>query len=66
LGGEQRDHHAVENRIREAQLPHIRTLEEFHLAQAPHIPTARIREFAEGRYIARGGPVVLVGECGTG
>lgn len=63
---EERDRHAVENRIREAQLPRIKTLEEFDFAQAPQIPAARIRELAEGGYLERSEPVVLIGECGTG
>lgn len=63
---EERDRHAVENRIREAQLPRIKMLEEFDFAQAPQIPAARIRELAEGGYIERSEPVVLIGECGTG
>ncbi|MFN7938048.1 MAG: ATP-binding protein [Bryobacteraceae bacterium] len=48
---EERDRHAVENRIREAQLPRVKTLEEFDFAQAPQIPAARIRELADGGYI---------------
>ncbi|MFN7936980.1 MAG: IS21-like element helper ATPase IstB [Bryobacteraceae bacterium] len=63
---EERDRHAVENRIREAQLPRVKTLEEFDFAQAPQIPAARIRELADGGYIERSEPVVLIGECGTG
>ena len=38
---EERDRHAIENRIREAQLPRVKTLEEFDFAQAPQIPAAR-------------------------
>src|SRR5437879_13568186 len=30
------------------------------------IPAAKIRELAEGGYIARAEPVVFMGECGTG
>src|ERR1700721_4658559 len=63
---EERDRHAIANRIRDAQLPRIKTLEEFDFAQAPQIPAARIRELAEGGYIERSEPVVLIGECGTG
>ncbi len=63
---EERDRHAVENRIREAQMPRLKTLEDFDFAQAPQIPAARIRELAEGGYIERSEPVVLIGECGTG
>ena len=63
---EERDRHAIGNRIRDAQLPRMKTLEEFDFAQAPQIPAAKIRELAEGGYIERSEPVVLIGECGTG
>src|SRR5258708_11267584 len=63
---EERDRHAIANRIRDAQLPRIKTLEEFDFGQAPQIPAAKIRELAEGGYIDRSEPVVLIGECGTG
>ena len=52
------------NRIRDAQLPRMKTLEEFDFAQAPQISAARIRELAEGGYIERSEPIVLIGECG--
>lgn len=60
---EERDRHAIENRIRDAQLPRMKTLEEFDFTQSPQIPAARIRELAEGGYIERSEPVVLIGEC---
>jgi len=63
---EERDRHAIDNRIRDAQLPRLKTLEEFDFAQASQIPAARIRELAEGGYIERKEPIVLIGECGTG
>src|SRR5690349_891302 len=63
---EERDRHAIENRIRDAQLPRVKTLEEFDFTQSPQIPAARIRELADGGYIERSEPVVLIGECGTG
>src|SRR5580700_5313345 len=63
---EERDRHAISNRIRDAQLPRMKTLEEFDFAQAPQIPAARMRELAEGGYIDRSEPVVFIGECGTG
>ena len=63
---EERDRHAIGNRIRDAQLPRMKALEEFDFTQAPQIPAARIRELAEGGYIARSEPVVLIGDCGTG
>lgn len=63
---EERERRAVSNRIREAQLPRMKTLEDFDFAQAPQIPAARIRELSEGGYIERSEPVLLLGECGTG
>jgi DNA replication protein DnaC len=63
---EERDRHAIDNRIRDAQMPRLKTLEEFDFAQAPQIPAARIRDLAEGGYIERHEPVVLIGESGTG
>lgn len=63
---DERDRHAVENRLRDAHLPRLKTLEDFDFAQTPQIPAAKIRDLAEGGYIARSEPVVLIGECGTG
>ena len=60
---EERDRHAIGNRIRDAQLPRMETLEEFDFAQAPQIQAAKIRELAEGGYIERSEPIVLIGEC---
>ena len=42
-------------------LPRMKTLEEFGFAQAPRIPAAKIRELADGGYIERSEPVVLIG-----
>lgn len=63
---EERDRHAIDKRVRDAQLPRMKTLEEFDFGQSPHLPAAKIRELAEGGYIERNEPVVLIGECGTG
>ena len=60
---EERDRHAIANRIRDAQLPRMKTLEDFDFNKAPQIPAAKIRELAEGGYIARSEPVVLIGDC---
>lgn len=66
IESEERDRHAIGNRIRDAQLPRMKTLEEFDFAQSPHIPASRIRALAEGGYLERAEPVLLVGEPGTG
>src|SRR5260370_12409937 len=65
MESEERDRHAIANRTRDAQLPRMKTLEEFDFTQAPRIPAAKIRELAEGRYIERSEPAVLLGEAGT-
>jgi DNA replication protein DnaC len=66
MESEERDRHAIQNRLREAQVPRMKTLEEFDFGQATRIPAARVRELAEGGYIDRSEPVVFIGECGTG
>lgn len=63
---EERDRHAIANRIRDAQLPRIKTLEEFDFEKAPQIAAAKIRDLAQGGYIERSEPIVLIGDCGTG
>lgn len=63
---EERDHHAIANRIRDAQLPRMKTLEEFDFEKAPQIAAAKIRDLAQGGYIERSEPIVLIGDCGTG
>jgi DNA replication protein DnaC len=63
---EERDQHAIGNRLRGAYLPRIKTLEEFDFAKAPQINAAKVRMLAEGTYIDRAEPVVLIGDCGTG
>ena len=66
MESEESDRHAIAHRLHDAKLPRMKTLEEFEFARAPQIPAAKIRELAEGGYITRAEPVVLIGECGTG
>jgi len=63
---EDRERHLVERRLREAHLPRMKTLDEFDFSKTPQIKATRIRELAEGKYLDRGEPVILIGECGTG
>jgi DNA replication protein DnaC len=63
---EDRERRAIELRMKDAHLPRMKTLEEFDFAQSPHIPASRIRALAEGSYLERAEPVLLVGEPGTG
>ena len=66
MESEERDRHAVARRMQEAKLPRMKTLEEFDFNKAPQIAAAKVRELAEGGYITRAEPVVLIGDCGTG
>lgn len=63
---EERERSAIERRLREAHLPRVKTLEEFDFSKAPVVPAGRIRSLAEGGYLQRGEPVILLGDCGTG
>ncbi len=63
---EDREDRAVVRRMWEARLPRVKTLEEFDFGQAPKISANQVRELAEGGYVGRAEPVILVGEAGTG
>ncbi len=63
---DERERHTIERRIREARLPRMKTLEEFDFSESPHIPAKLIRELAEGGYLKRTEPVILLGDSGTG
>ena len=63
---EERERHVVDRRIREAKLPRVKTLEDFDFSKSPRIPAAQVRQLAEGGYLQRAEPIVLIGDCGTG
>jgi DNA replication protein DnaC len=63
---EERERNAVARRIQESKFPKVKTLEDFRFDEAPIIPAAQIRKLAEGGYLSRSEPVVLVGDAGTG
>ena len=63
---EERERNAVARRISEARLPRVKTLDEFDFSQVPQVPATRVRQLAEGEYLARAEPVILLGEPGTG
>jgi IstB-like ATP binding protein len=50
MESEERDRHAIQQRLRDAKLPRLKTLEEFDFNQARQIPAAKIRELSEGGY----------------
>jgi DNA replication protein DnaC len=43
MESEERDRHAIQQRLRDAKLPRVKTLEEFDFNQARQIPAAKIR-----------------------
>ena len=63
---EERERTTVTRRIQDAHLPRVKTLEEFDFAQAPQVSPTRMHQLAQGDYIARAEPIVLVGDSGTG
>jgi DNA replication protein len=63
---EERERKTVERRMRDAHLPRIKTLEEFDFAQSPKLSAAQINDLAQGGYIERAEPIILIGDCGTG
>ena len=63
---EEREKNTIARRIQEAKFPKVKTLEEFRFEDVPHIPAAQIRKLAEGGYLSRSEPVILLGDAGTG
>ena len=63
---EEREQNTVIRRLREAHLPRVKTLEEFDFAQAPRVSPTMLQHLAQGEYITRAEPIVLVGDSGTG
>jgi DNA replication protein DnaC len=63
---EERERNAVARRIQEAKFPKVKTLEDFHFEEAPHLPAAQIRNLAAGGYLSRSEPIILLGDTGTG
>src|SRR5215472_3307629 len=62
---EEREKSTVSRRIQEAHFPQVKTIDDFDFSQSL-VPATRIRELADGGYIQRAEPIVLIGECGTG
>jgi DNA replication protein DnaC len=63
---DERERHTIQRRLHEARLPRMKTLEEFDFAAAPHLAAARLHELAQGGYLTRAEPVILIGDAGTG
>jgi DNA replication protein DnaC len=63
---EERERNTIARRIKDAHLPRTKTLDEFDFNKAPLIRATEIHELAQGGYIERAEPVILIGDCGTG
>lgn len=63
---EQRDRHVAEHRIKDARFPQVKTMDEIDFQVAPHLPAGLLRKLAEGDYLHKSEPVLLVGDAGTG
>jgi DNA replication protein DnaC len=63
---EEREHNTIVRRIKEARLPRMKTLDDFDFNKAPQVAATRIHELAQGGYIERAEPIILIGDCGTG
>jgi DNA replication protein DnaC len=63
---EERERNTIARRIKDAHLPRMKTLDEFDFSKAPQIAATKIHELAQGGYIERAEPIILIGDCGTG
>lgn len=62
---EERERNTIARRIKDARLPRMKTLEEFDFSKAPQVAATKVHEQAQGGYIERAEPIVLIGDCGT-
>lgn len=53
-------------RVLEARFPRLKRLEDFNFSDAPQIPAATIREFANCGFVDRAENLIFLGESGTG
>jgi len=53
-------------RVKEAKFPWVKTLDSFDFQRAAHLPEVKLRQLAQGNYIADAEPIILIGEPGTG
>ncbi len=62
---EERESRAIGRLLHEARLPRMKTLDAFEFDRSG-VSAAQLRTLAEGAYVAKAEPVLLVGEAGTG
>src|SRR4051794_41724740 len=62
---EERESRAIGRLLHEAKLPRMKTLDGFEFDRSA-VSAAHLRTLADGDYVSRAEPVLLVGEAGTG
>lgn len=62
----QREVHRVERSIASARFPVLKELSDFDFSAVPSLPKTRVLELAQGGYIGRAEPILLVGNPGLG
>jgi DNA replication protein DnaC len=60
------DAHRIERAIANAHFPVLKELADFDFSVVPDVPKPRILELAQGGYIGRAEPVILIGNPGLG
>src|SRR5216683_6043704 len=61
-----RDAHRIERAISQARFPTLKELADFEWSCVPSLPKARLLELAQGAYLAKAEPVILLGNPGLG
>ncbi|MGK7864853.1 ATP-binding protein [Falsiroseomonas sp. E2-1-a4] len=62
---EERDSRAITRLLHDARLPRMKTLKASEFDRSG-VLAAQMRELAEGEYVTKAEPVLLIGEAGTG
>lgn len=62
----QREANKVERAIAQAKFPVIKDLSTFDFDMVPTLPKQRILELAEGEYVTKAEPIILIGNPGLG
>ena len=62
---DERESRAIARLLHEARLPRMKTLDEFEFDRSG-VAASQLRALAEGEYVAKAEPILLIGEAGTG
>ncbi|HET8852815.1 MAG TPA: ATP-binding protein [Ktedonobacteraceae bacterium] len=61
-----REAHRIERAISQARFPVLKDLADFDWNAVPSVPKSRILELAQGAYITKAEPIILLGNPGLG